>query len=108
MRQLIKQRLPVLQIARVESLGEPTVDRREKLASLLPLALLAPQPRHAHCGAEFPGLRLLPTGDGERTLEMLSCLSGILLCRLSAISPAMRLASASHHLSLVVFIVAIA
>jgi hypothetical protein len=34
--------------------GEPAVDRSEKLASLIPLALVAPEPRHAHRGAEFP------------------------------------------------------
>jgi hypothetical protein len=33
--------------------GEPAVDRREEFASLIPLALLAPKRRHAHCGAEF-------------------------------------------------------
>jgi hypothetical protein len=49
--QLFEQRFGFLQIARVESLCEPAVDRSEKLASLLPLTLLAPEPRHTHCGA---------------------------------------------------------
>jgi hypothetical protein len=54
--QLFEQCLRLFQIERVESLGEPAVDRREKLASFLPLALIAPETGHAHCGAEFPGL----------------------------------------------------
>ena len=41
--------------------GEPAVDRSETPASLIALALIAPEPRHAHCGAEFPGLGLLLT-----------------------------------------------
>jgi hypothetical protein len=47
-RQLIEQGLGLFQIERVEALGEPAVDRSENIASLLPLALVAPQPRHAH------------------------------------------------------------
>ena len=38
-RQLLQQRLRLLQIARVEPFGEPAVDRSEKLASLATLAL---------------------------------------------------------------------
>jgi hypothetical protein len=51
--QLIEQHLRLLQIERIKALGKPAVDRSEKLASLLRLALVAPEPRHAHCGAEF-------------------------------------------------------
>ena len=47
------------------SLREPAVDRSEKLAGLLPLALIAPEPRHAHRRAQFPGFGLLMTGDLE-------------------------------------------
>jgi hypothetical protein len=46
-RQLIEQGLSLLQIERVEALGEPAVDRREQIAGLIPLALITPQPRHA-------------------------------------------------------------
>jgi hypothetical protein len=35
----------LLQIARVEAFGKPTVDRSEKIAGLIPLALIAPEPR---------------------------------------------------------------
>jgi hypothetical protein len=48
--QLIKQRLRLFQVERVEAFGEPAVDRREKIASFLPFALIAPEPRHAHRG----------------------------------------------------------
>jgi hypothetical protein len=40
-------------------LREPPINRSEKLAGRLPLALIAPEPRHAHCGAEFPGFGVL-------------------------------------------------
>jgi hypothetical protein len=60
---LVEQRLCLLQIARVKSLGEPAVDRSEKLARLIPLALIAPEARHAHRGAEFPGFGVLRAGD---------------------------------------------
>jgi hypothetical protein len=52
------------------ALGEPVIDRSEKVASLIPLALIAPEPRHAHRGAQLPGLCLLLTGDGESTFEV--------------------------------------
>ena len=46
-RELLQQRLGLLQIERIEAFGEPTVGRSEKIASLIPLALIAPEPRHA-------------------------------------------------------------
>jgi hypothetical protein len=49
----------LFQIERIEALGEPAVDRSEKFASLIPLALIAPEPRRAHRGAKFPGFGLL-------------------------------------------------
>jgi hypothetical protein len=52
-RQLIEQRLRFLQIERVEALGEPAVDRSEKIAGLILLALIAPEP-----GAQLIELRL--------------------------------------------------
>ena len=68
--QLIEQRAGLLRIERVETLGEPAVDRRQQFARLLHLALVAPEPRHAHRRAQFPGFCLLLTGDGERTLKI--------------------------------------
>jgi hypothetical protein len=75
--QLIQQRLSLLQIERVEALGEPAVDRREKIAGLLSLALITPQPSQAHRRAQFPRLCLLRAGDGERALE-----AGFGFCRI--------------------------
>ena len=54
---------------RSRSLGKPAVDRSEKIASLLRLALVTPEPRHAGGGAEFPGFCLLRASDRERPLE---------------------------------------
>jgi hypothetical protein len=55
-RQLAQERLRPLQVARVKTLGEPSVDRSEKIESLIPLALTAPQPRHAYCRAQLVDL----------------------------------------------------
>ena len=52
----IQQHLRLLQIARVEPLRKPPVNRSEQFASLLRLALVAPEARKAYCGAEFPEL----------------------------------------------------
>ena len=64
--QLVEQRLGILQIGGVEALGEPAVDRRQQLARLGGLALVAPQPGEAGGGAQFPRLRLLRTGSLDR------------------------------------------
>ena len=40
--QLTEQSLGFLQVERVEAFGEPAVDRSEKSASFIPLALIAP------------------------------------------------------------------
>jgi hypothetical protein len=57
--QLLQQCLGLFQIERVEPFGEPAVDRSEKLASFILLALIALEAGETHRGAEFPGLRLL-------------------------------------------------
>jgi hypothetical protein len=36
-------------------------DRREQIAGFIPLALIAPEPRHAHRAAEFINAVPLPT-----------------------------------------------
>jgi hypothetical protein len=61
--QLLEQRLGLLQVERVEPFGEPVVDGREEIAGLVSFALIAPLPRHAHRGTQFPGLRLLLACD---------------------------------------------
>jgi hypothetical protein len=57
--QLIDQCLGLLQVKRVEALGEPRVDWREEVMGFCALALVAPEPRHAHRCAQFPGPCLL-------------------------------------------------
>jgi hypothetical protein len=51
--ELIKQRLGVLQVARVETLGEPAVIRSEEIAGLLAFTLDAPKPGEAQGGAQL-------------------------------------------------------
>src|SRR5262249_51273733 len=53
-----------------EAFGEPAVDLSEKVARLLPLALIAPQLRHADRRAQFPGFCLLSTCNCEGLLEL--------------------------------------
>jgi hypothetical protein len=63
--QLVDQSFCLFQIGRVEPFGEPPVDRREKIAGLLPFALIAPQPSlPGHCDAyafAIKGHRFDPT-----------------------------------------------
>ena len=66
----IEQSLSLHKIARVKAFGEPAKDRSEKLARLIPLALIAPEPRHAHSSAQFPGLCLLRACNSEGALEI--------------------------------------
>jgi hypothetical protein len=49
--QLIEQRLRLFQIARIEALRKPAVNRSKQFASLLRLALVTPEAREAHCSA---------------------------------------------------------
>src|SRR5437660_1754637 len=64
--QFFKQRLGLLEVERVEPLGEPAVDRRQKLVRLGGLALVPPQPGEAGGGAQLPRLRLSGTGSLDR------------------------------------------
>jgi hypothetical protein len=50
----MEQRLSLLQIERVEAFGEPAVDRSEEIEGLIALALISPEPRHAHRRAPGP------------------------------------------------------
>ena len=52
------------------SVSKPSVNRSEQFARLLRLPLVAPEPRHAHCCAELPGLCLLLAGYCEGALEI--------------------------------------
>src|SRR6476646_8811294 len=68
--QCIDQRLRVLQVARIEALAEPAVNRSKQFARLLRLTLVAPEASEAHGGAEFPGLCLLGTGYRKCMLKI--------------------------------------
>jgi hypothetical protein len=46
-RQLFEQRFSLFQVERVETFGEPAVNRGEKFASLITFALIAKQPPSA-------------------------------------------------------------
>jgi hypothetical protein len=59
---LIEQRLGLFQIERVEALGEPAIDRSEKIVGLVPLPLIAPQSSKARRRAQLPRFCLAPTG----------------------------------------------
>jgi hypothetical protein len=70
LRQIVEQRLRLLQIARVEAFGEPAIDRREKIASLLRLFLIALETCEPHGSAEFPGFCLLLTRHCKCALKI--------------------------------------
>src|SRR5271156_2280337 len=67
LRQIVERLLSLFQIERVEAFGEPAVHRSEQVAGRIPLALIAPEPRHTHRRAQFPRLGLLLSRDRERT-----------------------------------------
>jgi hypothetical protein len=100
-RQLLQKRLRLLQIARVEPFREPAVNRSEQFARLLHLALVAPEACEAHGGAEFPGFGVLLARHRECAVEI-GAFAASGLGDLRAMSPAMRLTSASYHFSLVI------
>src|SRR5258708_37152039 len=52
--QCVEQGFGVLQIERVEALGEPAVDRGEKIAGLVPLSVTVPGTRHTPRRAQLP------------------------------------------------------
>ena len=64
----IEQRLRFPQIERIETFGEPAVDRSKQFARLLHLALVAPEPRRAHCRMEYLPSRSAPSPARALTL----------------------------------------
>src|SRR6266849_7960084 len=63
--QLVEQRLRALEVLCVETLGEPAVDRGENVMGFGAAALITAEPGEAHCGAQFPELRLLLLGGAQ-------------------------------------------
>jgi hypothetical protein len=47
-RRMHARRFGLLEDRRIEALGEPAIDRGEKIVGLLSFTLIAPQARHAH------------------------------------------------------------
>src|ERR1700722_714478 len=68
-RQLLQQRLSLLQIARVEALSEPAVNRSKQVARLLRLTLVTPETREARRGTQLVSPRLLPSCDAQCFFE---------------------------------------
>src|ERR1700722_13070642 len=69
-RRLLQQRLRLLQIARIETFGEPAVNRGEQFARFHRLTPVTPEPRHAHRRAQLPGFCLLLARHREGALEI--------------------------------------
>src|SRR5262249_36784935 len=63
--ELGKKRSRPLEIGCFKALGEPAIDRCDKVAGFLAPIPLAPQPAEAHGGAQFPELGLLLRSDAE-------------------------------------------
>ena len=51
---LIENGLCLFQVQRIETPGEPLIDRIEKIAGLVQFALIAFEPRQAHCCTKPP------------------------------------------------------
>src|SRR5207249_10116103 len=66
---LLEQRVRLLQVGRVEALGEPAIHLRQQVAGLIALALLLPEPTQGHGGAQLPGFSLLAARYAEGLLE---------------------------------------
>src|SRR5258708_511468 len=69
--ELLEQRLRLLQVRRVETLGKPAVDRREEFAGFVALASVAPESGEAGGGAQLPEVRALPPRNGDRLVKTL-------------------------------------
>src|SRR5216684_1638854 len=71
LRELLQQRLRLLQDRRVEAFLEPAVDWREEVASLGALALVSPEAGEARSRAQFPELGALVACDIQRVAKCL-------------------------------------
>src|SRR5215831_18616783 len=68
-RQLLQQRLSLLQVGRVKPLGEPAIHLRQQLPGFVALALLLPQSTQAHRRPQLQGLGLLAAGKSEGLMK---------------------------------------
>ena len=69
--QIVEQRLRVLQVGGVESLGEPVVNIGEHGARFVAAIGVAQQPGEAHGGAQFPPFAALLPFDRDSFFEPL-------------------------------------
>src|SRR4051794_22198414 len=65
LRQLIQQRLCVLQVRCIKALGEPAIDRREQIMGFHVLALVTHEPGEADRRPQLEELRALPLGNRD-------------------------------------------
>src|SRR5215472_15748384 len=70
-RQLVEQRLGILQDRRVETFGEPAVDWREQITGFGAFALVTPKAAKAGVGAQLEKLCTLPLRYRERLMVTL-------------------------------------
>ena len=66
----VELRLRLFQVGGIKSLGKRAVDRREKIAGLLPFELIKPQTPQAHRGAQFLGLGAHLSRQGDRAAKI--------------------------------------
>jgi hypothetical protein len=90
------QSFGLLQVGSVKPLGKPAVNTRQELASLLPLALLGPQPTRVQGRPPLQRFRVLAEGDGEGAMPTtcrLICVSRAVASRMRRAYPVILLRS---------------
>ena len=95
----VEQILCRLQDRRVEALGEPAVDRREKITRFMSSTLVAPEPGEGCGRTQFPNPGALLAGHTEGTAERglgFGRVTGVLAMSASALR---RCSSGSNHRS---------
>jgi hypothetical protein len=93
--QLVEQRLCLFEVGRIETLGEPVVDRCEKVMGVGAATLVAAEPGEARGGAQFPELGVLFLGDVKGLA--IQFLGGLGIPCSSSNSPLCRISSASNQ-----------
>ena len=69
LRQRLQQRLRILQVSRIKTLGEPMVDWCQEVMGFLAFPLLLPQAGEAHRCTQLQGFGLLAASHVEGLLE---------------------------------------
>src|ERR1700738_5353669 len=100
--QRVEQSLGLIQIERVEALGEPAVDRSENAASRIPLAPSSQSRAMLIAARSSQDLACCARATPSARSKYASAFAASGLGDSSAISPAVRWISASHNFSLAV------